>query len=291
MTTAVIIGPRSMLGRRIVERLRALDVEIVTAGRSTADDIFLDLGVSMATVPRGLSADIVFHCAASFAGDGEDGQRSNFDVNTASALDVARLVRETGAEALVYAGSVSSDETLDPGNFTSYGLTKGLAEQILGWAAQRQAFRFCSLRFPQIYDIEGRCCGHQAWFGRIIAYASRGLDIRMPRSLGPRNFLHVTDAADMMIRAGNTGVSGLLDIAHPEMMTCDEIAVAAYDIFGLGGHVVDAPEKTAFRRINFPDGGEAFARLKLWPSITMKDGIAMIRDAGTATAFGPMDIT
>ncbi|MGO6967783.1 NAD-dependent epimerase/dehydratase family protein [Rhizobium leguminosarum] len=291
MTTAVVIGPRSMLGSQIIERLQALDIKILTAGRAAADDIFLHLGVSEVKILEGLSADIVFHCAASFADDGDNGHRQNFDINTASAIDVARLVEVLGASVLVYAGSASSDETLDPGNFTSYGLTKGLAEQILAWAAQKQGFRFCSLRFPQIYDTEGRCCGHQAWFGRIIAYASRGHDIRMPRSFGIRNFIHVRDAADLMIRAGHAEITGILNIAHPEAMTCNEIAVVAYDTFGLGGNVIEAPEKAPFRRINFADGSQAFAQLNLLPSIRMKDGIGMIRDAGTSTAFGPMDVT
>jgi nucleoside-diphosphate-sugar epimerase len=290
MTTALVIGPRSMLGSQIIERLRALDIKTLTAGRSTADDIFLDLGVSAGNVPEGLSADIVFHSAASFADDGDKGRRQNFDVNTASAVDVAQLVKELGASVLVYAGSASSDETLDPGNFTSYGLTKGLAEQVLAWAAQKHGFRYCSLRFPQIYDTEGRCCSHQAWFGRIIAYASRGQNIRMPRSLGIRNFLHVTDATDLMIRAAHTEVRGILNISHPEAMTSDEIAAVAYDTFGLGGNVIDAPEKAPFRKINFPDGAQAFSQLNLLPSITMKDGIEMIRNAGTAKAFGPMDL-
>jgi nucleoside-diphosphate-sugar epimerase len=280
-----------MLGSQIIERLRALDIKTLTAGRSGADDIFLDLGVSGAKMPEGLSADIVFHCAANFADDSDKGRRQNFDVNTASAVDVAQLVTELGASVLVYAGSASSDENLDPGNFTSYGLTKGLAEQVLAWAAQKQGFRFCSLRFPQIYDMEGRCCSHQAWFGRIIAYTSRGQNIRMPRSLGIRNFLHVRDAADLMIRAGQIEITGILNISHPEAMTCDEIAVVAYDTFGLGGNVIKAPEKAPFRRINFPDGAQAFSQLNLLPSITMKDGVGMIRDAGTSKAFGPMDIT
>lgn len=290
MTTAIVIGPRSMLGSQIIERLRALDIRILTAGRSDEDDIILNLGASEVKVPDGATADIIFHCAASFADCGEEGHRRNFGVNTASAIDVARLVKEVGAGVLVYAGSVFSDETVDPGNFTSYGLTKGLGEQIFAWAARKQGFRFCSLRLPPIYDTEGRCCRHQPWFGRIIAYASRGRNMRMPHSLGHRNFIHVRDAADLMIRAGHTKIAGILNIAHQEAMTLSEIALVAYETFGLGGDVVEAPEKSPFRQINFRDGAGAFAQLNLWPSIMMKDGISMIRDAGTSNAFGPMDI-
>jgi nucleoside-diphosphate-sugar epimerase len=277
MKTAAIIGARSMLGSQLIKRLKQRGIATVTIGRSKADDIVFDLTAPGAEVPVDRKVDVVFHCAASFAGDNEDGLRQNFTANAASAVAVAGLVRDLKATALVYAGSASSEQALDPGNFTSYGLSKGIAEQIFDWALQKQSVRFCSLRFSQLFDTEGRCCDHQAWFGRIIAYASQGQDIRMPRSDGVRNFLHVRDAADLMIRAGERDVAGVLDVAHPE--------------FGKGGRSVIAPEKTPFRPIHFPDSAQAFERMDIRPAINMRDGVAMIRDAKTAAAFGPMDLT
>ncbi len=291
MKTAAIIGARSMLGSQLVERLRARGVATIAVGRSVADDIQFDLGEEKATIPAGHSADIVFHCAASFAGDSDAGVRQNFTANAASALAVAGLATALKARALIYAGSASSDQTLDPGNFTSYGLTKGIAEQILSWSLQRTNVRFCSLRFAQLFDTQGRCCDHQAWFGRVIAYASRGLDIRMPRSDGVRNFLHVRDAADLMIHAAEGEVTGVVDVAHPQSLTIEEIAAIAYEIFAQGGETIVVPEKPPFRPIHFPDGRLGFERLGFWPQIDMREGIRMIRDAGTASGFGPMDIT
>ena len=291
MRTAAIIGARSMLGSQLVTRLRQRGIATVAVGRSKADDIVLDLSTPAAGMPDDVTADIVFHCAASFAGDTDEGFRQNFAANATSAIAVAELVRNLKATALVYAGSASSDRTLDPGNFTSYGLSKGIAEQIFDWALQRQNVRFCSLRFSQLFDVEGRCCDHQAWFGRIIAYASRGQDLRMPRSDGVRNFLHVRDAADLMIRAADRDVSGILDVGHPQSLTIEQIADIAFDVFAKGGRSVIAPEKAPFRSIHFPDSAAAFERMDFWPAINMRDGIAMIRDAQSAAAFGPMDLT
>lgn len=291
MRTAAIIGARSMLGSQLVERLQQRGIATVTIGRSAVDDIAFDLTAPVAHAPVDMVADAVFHCAASFAGDTGDGFRENFTANAASAVTVAGLVRDLKAKVLIYAGSASSDRTLDPGNFTSYGLSKGIAEQVFGWALQRQNIRFCSLRFSQLFDVEGRCCDHQAWFGRIVAYAARGQDIRMPRSDGVRNFLHVRDAADLLIRAAECDVAGVLDVAHPESLTIEQIADIAFDVFGQGGRSVIAPEKTPFRPIHFPLAAETFERMDFWPAINMRDGIAMIRDAQSAAAFGPMDLT
>ncbi|WP_428427432.1 NAD-dependent epimerase/dehydratase family protein [Pararhizobium sp.] len=291
MKTAAIIGARSMLGSQLIERLNARGVATIMIGRSTDDDIYFDLRSERAIIQNGFRADVVFHCAASFFGDDDDGVRQNFSMNAASALPVADLVQQLDAKTLIYAGSIFSDPTLGRGNFTSYGLTKGLAEQVMSWALERKNKLFSSLRFAQLYDTAGCCCGHQPWFGRVIAYASDGKDMRMPRSDGVRNFLHVRDAAEMMIQAAICGTTGILNVVHPESLTFEEIAHIAYEVFGEGGKVVIAPEKPPFRPIHFPHAAETFERLGLGPAIGMRQGINMIRDAGTVKAFGPMDIT
>lgn len=291
MKTAAVIGAGSMLGRQLIERLQDLGVETLTVGRGPGDDIRFDLLDTAVSVPTALSADVVFHCAAGFAGDSDEGLRENFALNAASAIATGDLVRQLGAAVLVYAGSASSDPTLDPGRFTSYGLTKAIAEQVLQWTMAKHGGRFCSLRFTQLYDTDGLCCHHQPWFGRIIAYASKGLDMRMPPSLGVRNLLHVQDAADLMIRSAQAEISGDLPITHPQSLTWQQVADIAYDVFGLGGRQVEAAEKSPFRPVHFTDGRPAFDLLGLSPAIAMRDGIEMIKSAGTAPAFGPMDIT
>lgn len=290
MKRAAVIGSRSMLGRQLVERLRASGIETITVGRQASDDIHFDLeGTFRLDTER--SVDWLFHCAASFGDDGAEGIRLNFRTNAASALAVAELAKRFGSGALVYAGSVSSDEALAPADLPSYGLSKRICEEILSWSLARQEIRFCSLRFAQLYDVEGRCCAHQPWFGRTIAYTSRGLDMRMPRSLGVRNFVHVQDAANLMIRAATGMAGGILNVTHPHSATSDEIAEMSYDVFGRGGKVVIAPEKQPFRRVVFPDSAATFELLGLTPTITIEEGIRMIRDARTDEAFGPMDLT
>lgn len=283
-----------MLGRRLLSRLRDSGVGVLTVGRSGKDDILLDLGKAELGPCGVLRADVVFHCAAAFADDSPQGLRDNFAVNAQGALLSGELCQRLEAKTFVYAGSAFSAPApgLDLTKIGAYGLTKALGEQVLGWMMERQHGRFCSLRFSQIYDTDGVCCHHQPWFGRTIAYASHGKDIRMPQSLGPRNFLHVQDAADLMIRAAMVPeAAGALDIVHPESLTCQDIAAIAYDVFACGGNVVAALEKAPFRAIHFPDGRPAFDRLGLSPVIAMRDGIEMIKSAGTAPAFGPMDIT
>ncbi|MGB6006474.1 hypothetical protein, partial [Castellaniella sp.] len=143
----------------------------------------------------------------------------------------------------------------------------------------------------QLYDVAGRCCRHQPWFGRIVAYASRGMDLNMPASGGPRNFMHVRDAARLLVQAWREGVTGVWDIVHSESQDYLQIARCAYRVFGAGGRVEIAQSKQPFRVLNWPSGEVAFDRLGMWPDIDMEKGLTMIRDAGHAGSFGPMDVT
>lgn len=289
MKKAAVIGARSMLGSQVVAQLRACGVELLSVGRSPEDDLFFDLEGALASTSD-MSVDVVFHCASSFGDDSDAGLRQNYATNTTSSLGVAELVFRLNARALVYAGSIWSYEDLNRDRFTSYGLTKALAEQMLSWQLEKQGKLFCSLRLSQLYDTEGRCCAHQPWFGRIIAYASRGATIRMPDSQGSQNFLYVGDAADLMIRAAEKGLSGVHAAVHSDPLSYRDIADIAYDVFGRGGAVEVAPEKTPFRPVDAPDAAETLTSLGKRSLITMREGISAIRDAGMAGAFGPMDV-
>jgi nucleoside-diphosphate-sugar epimerase len=292
MKVAAVVGARSMLGRQLVKRLAAAGVPVMSVGREAGADIQLDLESGWRVpVPVDARADVLFHCASSFADDSREGIRKNFQVNTAGCLWVLELAEHLSCEAIVYAGSLSSLETLEPGKYSSYGLSKAQGEAWLAWGMTRRERRFCSLRFPQLYDTDGDCIRHQPWFGRIVAYASRGLDLRMPRSAGARNFLHLDDAVGMMLAAARVPVDGVLDIVHPESLTYEEIARVAYETFGQGGRVVVDAAKQPFRPIHFPDGAAAFSVLGLMPSISIAEGIARIRDQATWAAFGPMDVS
>lgn len=290
MTRAAVIGPRSMLGSAIIRRLKILNVDVVSVGRSLSDDIYMNLGEDpISELKAEGHVDTVFHCSSAFFDDSYLGLERNFKVNTLGALQTTFLAQKFGASAVIYAGSLSSDDS-DPQNYTSYGLTKGLAEKTLNWGLEKAGVRFCSLRLSQLYDTKGLCCAHQPWFGRVIAYAARGLDLRLPQSLGPRNFLHVEDAADLMIAAGQREMNGIVNVVHPESLTMQQIAETAYAVFGSGGRCKVASEKTPFRSVNFSEYDGIFALHGVGAPRSMREGIEEIQRAETFMAFGPMDV-
>ncbi|WP_343835052.1 NAD(P)-dependent oxidoreductase [Castellaniella ginsengisoli] len=291
---AAIIGANSMLGMELARQLLDAGTQVLRIGRSADCDILYDLDATQVVEVDNVQAvDVIFHCASAFAEDSIAGQKANGMTNVLGCFNVLALMLQLRCGICIYAGSLSSTAGVEAQGRSSYGLSKALGEQVLAWGLMERQVGgvFCSLRFPQLYDVEGRCCRHQPWFGRIVAYASRGMDLHMPAPGGARNFLHVRDAARLLMQAWQEGVSGVWDIVHPESLDYWQIAQCAYGVFGSGGHIEIAQAKQPFRALNLPAGDALFDRLGMWPEISMEQGLKMIRDTGCAGAFGPLDVT
>ena len=289
--TALIIGSSSMLGRRLTGYLGALGFRVYSCGRDNDCDIRFDLADTRPPeIPEGLKVEVVFHCAASFSDDSIQGCIENEKVNALSAYLGAGIAASVGCKQLVYAGSIFS--SVKPGSVpaTSYGASKLRGEDILEWSLARHGIAFTSLRFPQLYDEHGECCRHQPWFGRIVAYAYAGKQLRMPGGSAMRNFIHVRDAVRLMYAALEAGTTGRLDITHPVSMTSEEIAQLAYEVFDNGGRYDVAPEKQPFKAIYIPCSKASFEQLQCWPKISMLEGLEMIKTEGAPENFGPMDV-
>lgn len=293
MKTVVLLGPTSMLGREVMKQLiSAGGYRIIQAGRTESCDIFADLGSgNPPCIPQGIEADLLIHCAATFDGDNPEGIRTNFRVNTTGQIDVLDIARALGIRRIIYAGSLFSDASLEADQpLNSYGMSKLEAERILDWGMAARGGSFCSLRLTQLLDTEGSCCRHQPWFGRIVAYASRGLTLRMPTAEGPRNFLHVADVAKLMIAAAQSDITGNYLVSAQRDTDLHTLAQEAYALFDQGGEVNIAEDKPPFRKISFPHNNLIYDELGINLELDAFDTLRMIHAAGTANRFGPMDV-
>jgi nucleoside-diphosphate-sugar epimerase len=292
MKSAVVLGSTSMLGKEIVEQLTGKGIEVIRAGRHASSDIIVDLGSGiLPKAKKWLKADVLIHCASAFGDDTLQGISDNLSVNIAGCAQALQIVQRTGACKVVYAGSLFSDPFVEPGNVLgSYGFSKAEAERILEWGMAKIGGSFCSLRLTQLWDTNGACCAHQPWFGRIIAYASRGLTLNMPNADGPRNFMHVSDAAKLLIRAADTSVTGIHPVSFPTDIDMEAFARQATRVFAQGGMIKIDATKKAFRKMQFPKDEFIFDALGVRPEISLEEGLTLIRQAGTAAAFGPLDV-
>ncbi len=291
MKVAAIIGADSMLGRELAVQLQEHGIVVIGVGRAMHHDIVLDLAEPLnRNICAGRTTDVVFHCASAFTGDDFESARTNFLTNAVGCLNVLELMEQLQCNSCLYAGTLSSIEGFESSLISSYGLSKAQGEKILEWGIARRGGVFCSLRLSQLYDTDGLCCVHQPWFGRIIAYASRGLDLRLPPSAGVRNFLHVADAARLMICAAKMKLKGNWPLCHPESLDNTKIAEIAFREFGCGGNIVIDHNKKAFRPVCYPKDFTVFNQLQDKPRISMAEGMSMIHHSGSADRFGPMDV-
>lgn len=291
MRCAIVLGATSMLGLEVVRQLSDLGTQVIKAGRGPGNDIVVDLGRGVPPIFHGSrNADILFHCASAFGGDSAEGRAENLRVNISGCADVLQIADQTGVRGIYYAGSAFSYHESNADPMGGYGFSKAEAERILDWGISAVGGRFCSIRYGQLWDTEGLCCRHQPWFGRIVAYASRGLTLKMPASDGPRNFTHVSDAARLLIGAARQEIHGTYAASHPTDIDMRALARAAYRIFDCGGEVVIDPSKKPFRLVDFPKNSTLFELLNDHPRIALPDALTLISEAGTADRFGPIDV-
>ncbi|MCK9607892.1 MAG: NAD(P)-dependent oxidoreductase [Methylomonas sp.] len=291
MNSVILVGATSMLGLEVARQLLSEGTEVIGAGRQIDSNIRVNLGSDQEPVfQKPYKADVVIHCASAFGVDSPEGLRENLRVNVGGCFQVLEIAREAEAKKIVYAGTGFSDPSFNLDPMGVYGFSKAEAERILDWGITRAGGTFCSLRLPQLWDTDGMCCVHQPWFGRIVAYASRGLSLKMPTSNGVRNFMHVSDAVRLLILASQTDLTGVHTVAHPIDVDLVELARSAYQVFGKGGSVVIDQNKAPFRKVAFPKEDGVYARLGFEPALTTLQGLERIREAGTSDRFGPMDV-
>ncbi|WP_342243476.1 NAD-dependent epimerase/dehydratase family protein [Pseudomonas sp. OTU5201] len=286
MPRALVVGPNSMLGSRLSERLRELGWDVVGVGRRAECDVHLDLGSAELYLDYPvLKADVLFHCASAFGDDSPEGAWLNERVNVLGSHQVLALARAAGCRQVIYAGSVSS--TAQAPDLGSYGASKARAEQILAWGLEREGLGFASLRLAQLYDERGECVNHQRWFGRIVSYARTGRTLRLPPGEALRNFVHVRDAVAALVLAADQELRGVTHLCHPEGHSYLSIARQAFEVFGSGGDVVIAPEKVPFRHTFFPVLSPEFSSLRF---TSLLEGLRGIRDGGHAQRFEVFDV-
>lgn len=291
MSSFGIIGASSMLGKELIRQLLVRGDSVIKIGRDVDNDIIFDLNSEFVSLKDKIpKVDTIFHCASSFENDESDGLKLNFQTNALGCLNVLLLMKAIGCQHCCYAGTLFSYNTFDPRGMDSYGLSKAQGEKILEWGLSKLNGIFCSLRFTHLYDSEGLCCNHQPWFGRIIAYASKGKNINLPASKGVRNYMHVSDAALLMINSVEKKLAGYFPACHTEYLTHTEIALMAKKEFNSKGQVIINEAKTPFRSLNYPNEQILFKKLKIKTSVPLEEGLRMIASSSNLEKFGPMDI-
>jgi nucleoside-diphosphate-sugar epimerase len=292
---AIILGHTSMLGLALKRKHADKGVPYITAGRSHDSTIHVDLSVQPASNPNlngHNDIDCIYVLPSSFENDSLPGITTNIRINTAGCTNIIALASATKASSIVYAGSVFSNREYDiTQGLSSYGMSKNLAEQLLAWWSARNGVRFASIRFSQLYDDYGLCVRHQPWIGRIVRYGFERKNLFMPASTSVRNFLHVDDAASLMVEASvNSSLHGILNGCAPINNSYADMAETVFQHNDCIGRLRKAARKEPFRPVSIPTNPLLFEMVNQAPKISFDTWVKRIEYLKTWQSFGPMDV-
>jgi nucleoside-diphosphate-sugar epimerase len=266
---ALVIGAGGLLGRHLCRRLRA-SARVVEASRSTGVDL------RRAEPFAGLegSFDVVFNCAVAYDGAIDE----LVAVNALGAERAARYAQQCGAH-LVHASSISALGAVGEPYYGPYGMTKRLGDELVMHASAAAGRPATVLRFSQLYDAEGAARSSQPMLFRLIDQISETGAATLFGNHDPlRNFLHVEDAAAIMLRAAQLQLGGIWCALHPQSVRVSELAHEIAAQLGKPAELRWIADKPALADIHIPsaDAELLYQRLAWSPQVSLDDGLARL---------------
>ncbi len=159
-----ITGATGFVGRSLMSRLRAMPVEIVSAGRSTASDIVIDdiIGSTKWQADYFREVNSIIHLAAHVHKMSEPDTSRYFAVNRDGTVNLARAAAKAGVKQFIFMSTIKAmGECTEPNQpFTRhspclptdpYGQSKWEAEQALFKIGEEHGMQIICLRPPLVY--------------------------------------------------------------------------------------------------------------------------------------------
>ncbi|AXP02032.1 Nucleoside-diphosphate-sugar epimerase [Pseudomonas sp. 43mfcvi1.1] len=273
---SLVIGSTSVVGKAVAQALSRCG-PVKLAGRREADITF-DLS---SPVPCACDEhfDVVVLAAADFGGRQPDDLVRAELVNSVGALAACRLAEQCGARHFILLSSRSAcDQTTDP-YFGIYSLSKRHAEEVASLYCQERGMALTVLRISQVYDDGGQCRLHQPLLYAIADKAQVGRTVELYGSNDARrNYVHLSDLAEVCARLAERGVAGLYNCGHPESLRLSEIAQAAFEAFGKPVDVRFLPEKSDIPDLPpFDCAHQLYEQIGFTPRIDVRRGFELMR--------------
>lgn len=273
---SLVIGSTSAVGVAVAGALSRYG-QVKMAGRRDADIVFdLSNQVHSACDER---FDVVVLAAADFGGDQPDDLIRAELVNSVGTLAACRLAEQCGARHFILLSSRwAGHQAVDP-YFGIYSLSKRHAEEVASLYCQERGMALGVLRISQVYDSGEQCRPHQPFLYAIADKAQLGQIVELYGNNDPtRNYLHLSDLAEVCARLAVQGITGLHNCGHPENPCLSEIVQAAFEAFGKPLDTRFLPEKNDIPDLPLFDCTRGlFEQIGFTPQIDIRRGFELMR--------------
>lgn len=278
--TVAVTGAGGMVGRHVVVALNKSGLNCLPIGRQQwdlrnwknveeLDEIF---GASSSVVHAGAIVPISGQTVSS---------QDLFDANIRASLCLGEwcaardrsLVLISGATVYESPFAIGIKETAPlttrPGSGL-YGLTKLLAEQVLG-PSVAAGLRLAVLRPSSVY---GAGIPESRMIGSLLVKASKGHDIELMPPISEKiNLLHAGDLADAVLRVLRAGAWDTFNVAAAEACSVADIAQTCVSLVGKG-RVISPPDGDVQPTTRYQlDCSKAAATFQFRPSIDLVEGL------------------
>ncbi|MDW4549327.1 NAD-dependent epimerase/dehydratase family protein [Defluviimonas sp. D31] len=291
---ALVIGGCGFIGSHVVDRLLADGHKVRSFNRRPewsrpplpgVDYQFGSLGDRMAVIEALTGVDIVFHLASStFPGTAELNPQADVQDNLIAVLNLLDAMRGVGVRRIVYMSSggtvygipeqVPTPETHPLRPQSSYGIVKVAIEQYLEHYRSKHGLSPLIIRGSNPYGPRQAHSGIQGVISTFLRRAKDDLPIEIwGDGSVVRDYVYVTDLADLCVRGGPSDVEGVLNGGSGEGTSINEIVDVISNITGIDLNVIYKPARTIDVPTSVLDVSRA-RELLGWKSATsLQDGM------------------
>lgn len=269
----LLVGGRSALGQALAPVLAGF-AEVITAGRAGCD-LELDLRWPAERFALPVGIDAVVNLAADFGGADAQAMLAAEEANALGALKLAAACTRAGAGRLVQVSSVFAALGEDSPFYSVYALSKRHGEDLARLYCRGAGLPLAIIRPAQMYGDGEACRRHQPFLYALLDKAQRGEDIVLHgRNDALRNFIHVSDVAEVIARVVRQGVVGRYNCASLSNARFSEMAAAAVAAFAGASQIRFDPSKPDVPDNPVEIDDSLYRLIDYFPRLSLEQGLA-----------------
>lgn len=265
----LLVGGQSSISKVIKKKFEQSH-QIITAGKKNCD-IYCD--ILDPNFNKFENYDLIINTAAHFGGSSFEEIIECEMTNTIGTLNVCKIAYNTNVKHYIYISSIYS--TLDTSSryYNIYSIAKKHAEDLVNFFCIKNKISYSILRPGPLYGNNDNLKTHHPFLHKVISDIKKDKEIIYFEENSKKNYIHIDDLAETIIRTGLKKVTGTFNCTHPKDTSYLEIAEAAIKAFNSKSKISVSSNTTNLYDNNFTFDSTLYDKIKFYPKISIETGI------------------